>query len=42
MNSRNTIIIGAFGEFPYAESVGDINIPYCQESGNQACLYNPS
>lgn len=29
-NSRNTLILGAFGEFPYAETVGDVNIPYCK------------
>lgn len=27
---RNTLIIGAFGQFPYAESDGDVNIPYCR------------
>lgn len=32
MTSRNTIIIGAFGEVPYAESQGDVNIPYCKIS----------
>jgi hypothetical protein len=42
MTSRNTIIIGVFGEFPYAESVGDVNIPYCKIAENPACLYNPS
>lgn len=41
MNSRNTIIIGTFGEIPYAESVGDINIPYCQTEERAGCLYNP-
>lgn len=30
MNSKNTIIIGAFGEVPYAETEGDVNIPYCK------------
>ena len=30
MNARNTLIIGAFGEFPYAETAGDVNIPYCK------------
>lgn len=41
MNSRNTIIIGTFGEFPYAESDGDVNIPYCQREDKNGCLYNP-
>lgn len=30
MNSRNTLIVGVVGEVPYAESAGDVNIPYCQ------------
>jgi beta-glucosidase len=42
MNSRNTIVIGAFGEFPYAESVGDINIPYCHTEEQNGCFYNPA
>jgi beta-glucosidase len=42
MNSRNTLVIGTFGEFPYAESDGDINIPYCKTEDNSGCLYNPS
>ncbi len=41
MNSRNTLIIGTFGEFPYAQSDGDVNIPYCKVENNSACLYNP-
>ena len=32
MTSRNTLIIGVFGEDPYAESEGDVNIPYCKTS----------
>lgn len=40
-NSRNTLIIGVFGEEPYAESEGDINIPYCQSGDPKFCLYNP-
>lgn len=40
-NSKNTLIIGAFGEFPYAESTGDVNIPYCRlVDANPACLYS--
>lgn len=42
MTSRNTLIIGAFGQFPYAESVGDVNIPYCKLEDNPACHYDPS
>jgi len=42
MTSRNTIIIGTFGEFPYAESDGDVNIPYCKIDNSSGCLYNPS
>lgn len=41
MTAKNTLIIGAFGEVPYAESEGDVNIPYCKEEGNPFCLYNP-
>lgn len=41
MNSRNTLIIGTFGEFPYAESDGDVNIPYCKTEDLNGCLYNP-
>ena len=42
MTSRNTIIIGAFGEVPYAESQGDVNIPYCKISDLEPfCLYDP-
>lgn len=41
MNARNTLIIGTFGEFPYAESVGDVNIPYCKIDNSPGCLYNP-
>ena len=40
MNQRNTLIIGTFGEWPYAESDGDVNIPYCKEN-KEGCLYNP-
>lgn len=42
MTSKNTLIIGAFGEVPYAESEGDVNIPYCKISDlTPFCLYNP-
>src|ERR1700733_13723411 len=46
MTSRNTLIIGVVGEVPYAESAGDINIPYCQNHTGPddvpapGCLYN--
>ena len=41
LNSRNTLVIGTFGEFPYAESTGDVNIPYCKSEDTRGCLYNP-
>jgi hypothetical protein len=33
------LIIGAFGEYPYAEVTGDVNIPYCKVSDVPECLY---
>jgi beta-glucosidase len=42
LNSRNTLIIGTFGEFPYAEGDGDVNIPYCKLEDNDGCKYNPT
>lgn len=39
MNSKNTVIIGATGQSPYAQFGGDINIPYCQGQDKQGCLY---
>jgi beta-glucosidase len=42
MTAKNTLIIGVFGEVPYAESVGDVNIPYCRSSDiGQYCNYDP-
>lgn len=42
MTSKNTLIIGVFGQVPYAESEGDVNIPYCKISDLAPfCLYNP-
>jgi len=41
MTAKNTVIIGAFGEFPYAESEGDVNIPYCKTPDHPGCKYNP-
>ena len=41
MTARNTLIIGVFGEVPYAESEGDVNIPYCKIEDSEFCLYNP-
>ena len=41
MTSKNTLILGVFGEEPYAESEGDVNIPYCQSGDPQFCLYQP-
>lgn len=45
MTSRNTLIIGVIGEPPYAETLGDRNIPYCQNitdenATNTGCLYD--
>ena len=35
-------ILGVFGEVPYAESEGDVNIPYCRISDLVPfCLYDP-
>ena len=46
MNSRNTLIVGVIGEVPYAESAGDVNIPYCQvytdNNTQPGCLYSSS
>ena len=33
------MIIGTFGEYPYAEVTGDVNIPYCKVSDVPECLY---
>jgi beta-glucosidase len=43
MTARNTLIIGVIGEPPYAETVGDRNIPYCLniDGSQEGCLYNP-
>lgn len=30
MNAKNTLILSVVGESPYAEFIGDVNIPYCQ------------
>ena len=44
MTARNTLIIGVIGEPPYAETLGDRNIPYCQNvtenATNTGCLYD--
>lgn len=31
-----------FGEYPYAETVGDVNIPYCKVWDVPECLYRSS
>lgn len=31
-----------FGEYPYAETVGDVNIPYCKVWDVPECLYRPT
>ena len=41
MNSKNTLILAAVGESPYAEMIGDVGIPYCQNMtvlGKEGCL----
>lgn len=42
MNANNTVIIGVVGESPFAEFVGDVNIPYCKGGplAGDGCLYN--
>ena len=45
MTAKNTLILSVVGESPYAEMVGDINIPYCQNHsiyGGDGCLWWPS
>ena len=43
MTSKNTIIVGVLGESPYAESAGDVNIPYCHGIfGSDGCRYDGS
>lgn len=45
MNSKNTLILSVVGESPYAEMVGDINIPYCQNHSmyqGDGCIWWPS
>ena len=43
MNSKNTLILAAVGESPYAEMGGDVGIPYCQNEtilGKEGCLFD--
>ena len=43
MNSKNTLILAAVGESPYAEMAGDVGIPYCQNEtilGKEGCLFD--
>lgn len=44
MTAKNTIIIGVLGESPYAETAGDVGIPYCKNSifGSDGCRYDGS
>ena len=42
MTAKNTLILSVVGESPYAEMVGDVNIPYCQNQsvfGGDGCLW---
>lgn len=43
MHANNTVILGVLGESPYAETSGDVGIPYCKGSilSQDGCLYNP-
>ena len=43
MHANNTIILGVLGESPYAETSGDVGIPYCKNTvlSGDGCLYNP-
>ena len=42
MHANNTIIVGVLGESPYAETSGDVGIPYCKNGplSGDGCLYN--
>lgn len=43
MTPQNTVIIASMAEPPYAEFMGDINVPYCADNttdSTQGCLYN--
>jgi beta-glucosidase len=45
MTAKNTLIISVVGESPYAEMVGDVNIPYCQNQSvfsGDGCIWWPS
>ena len=45
MNTKNTITIGVLAESPYAETAGDVGIPYCTGStliGGDGCRYDGS
>ena len=45
MNSRNTLILAAVGESPYAEFSGDVAIPYCMNESiisGDGCLFDDS
>lgn len=43
MHANNTIILGVLGESPYAETNGDVGVPYCKNVsvlGGDGCLYD--
>lgn len=42
MTAKNTIIIGVFGESPYAEFMGEVNSEYCKGTTGyvEGCGYN--
>jgi hypothetical protein len=44
MNAKNTLILSVVGESPYAEMIGDVNIPYCQNKkdyNGDGCMWWP-
>ncbi len=42
MHANNTLIIGVVGQSPFAESNGDVGVPYCKDNilGGDGCLYD--
>jgi beta-glucosidase len=39
LSSRDTVMLAVLAEPPYAEMVGDVNIPYCQGGSKTGCLW---
>ena len=43
MTAQNTVVVAAIAEHPYAEFMGDIDVPYCRNNDGDfesGCLYN--